>query len=244
MTGRCVAIAEGMRAVVTAVVLSGVFGCATAPYTGRSQFILVSAQEESQMGAAAYKEVLEKSRIEHGPRANNLVDAVGERIARAANRPDFEWKFTIIDDPKQANAFALPGGKVAVYSGIFPIAETTAGLAVVMGHEIAHVLARHGAERMSQNMAAQVGGVVVGVATGSQAVMQAYGLGAQLGLLLPWGRTQESEADHIGLILMAQAGFDPREAVAFWQRMEKSGDGLRRDTLLFWVRKLQQSVIS
>jgi metalloendopeptidase OMA1, mitochondrial len=213
-----------MRTLLVGLILGALVGCATAPYTGRSQLILVSAQEEAAMGAAAYKEVLEKSRIERGVKVNRLVDQVGERIARAADRADFEWTFTVIDDAKQANAFALPGGKVAVYTGIFPVAETTTGLAVVVAHEIAHVLARHGAERVSQSLATQAGAVAVGMATGSQAIMQAYGLGAELGVLLPWGRTQESEADRIGLILMAQAGYDPREAIAFWQRMEQNGD--------------------
>ena len=223
--GTRVGIADAMRSVLVLGVVAVLAGCATAPITGRTQLILVSPQQEATMGAAAYREVLQKSRIERGARANALVEEVFRRIARAANRPDFEWQFTVIDDPKQANAFALPGGKVAVYTGIFPVAQTTSGLAVVLGHEIAHVLARHGAERMSQSMAAQVGAVAIGAATNSSAVMQAYGLGAEYGLLLPWGRTQESEADHIGLILMADAGYDPREATEFWQRMETSGAG-------------------
>lgn len=220
-----VGIADAMRSVLVLGVVMVLAGCATAPFTGRTQLILVSPQEEATMGASAYREVLQKSRIERGARANALVEDVFRRLARAANRPEFEWQFTVIDDPKQANAFALPGGKVAVYTGIFPVAQTTTGLAVVLGHEIAHVLARHGAERMSQSMAAQAGAVAVAAATKSDAMMQAYGLGAQYGLLLPWGRTQESEADRIGLILMAEAGYDPREAVAFWKRMETSGDG-------------------
>lgn len=215
-----------MRAwAVSLLLLVGAVGCATAPYTGRSQLILVSPQEEARLGAAAYKDVLQQSRIERGARANQLVEGVFRRLARAANRPDFEWQFTVIDDPKQANAFALPGGKVAVYTGIFPVAQSTTGLAVVLGHEIAHVLARHGAERMSQAMAAQAGAVAVAVASDSPLVRQAYGLGAQYGMMLPWGRTQESEADRIGLILMAEAGYDPSEAMDFWQRMERAGSG-------------------
>ena len=206
------------------VVLAVVLGCATAPYTGRHQFMVVSAEEEAKLGTQAYREVLQTSRIDHDAGPNRAVDEVGRRIARVVNRPDFDWRFTVIDDPKQQNAFALPGGKVAVYTGIFPIAETTAGLAVVMGHEISHVLARHGAERMSQGALANLGGAVFGAATGVNPVLVAYGL--EYGVLRPWSRTQESEADHIGLIVMAKAGYDPRAAVAFWQRMEaatKSG---------------------
>jgi metalloendopeptidase OMA1, mitochondrial len=204
-------------------------GCASAPYTHRSQLILVSAEEESKLGAQAYREVLTKSRVVKQADVVAPVEDVGRRLARVADRPDFKWQFAVIDDPKQQNAFALPGGKVAVYTGIFPVARTTTGLAVVLGHEISHVLARHGAERMSQGLAAQAGGSVLGGLFGGgpsgSAIMAAYGLGAQLGVLLPYSRTQESEADHIGLILMARAGYDPREAVAFWSRMERAASG-------------------
>jgi len=133
-----------------------------------------------------------------------------------------------LEDEEVQNAFALPGGKVGVYTGMFPVAQTTEGLAVVMAHEVGHVLARHGSERMSQALATQVGGSVLGVALGggpsTQAILTAYGLGAQLGVLLPYSRTQETEADRIGLLLMAEAGYDPRAAVRFWQRMGASGD--------------------
>ena len=202
-------------------------GCATAPYTQRSQLILVSPQQEQQMGAAAFQEVVTRNPIDKSPRVVQPETAVGERIAGVADRPDYRWQFVVIDDPETPNAFCLPGGKVAVYTGLFPIAKTTAGLAVVMGHEIAHAIARHGAERVSQSTLAKAGGAVLGAAvgsgSGSGAVLQAYGLGAQVGLLLPWSRTQESEADRIGLILMAKAGYDPREALAFWSRMEQAG---------------------
>ncbi|HEY3186492.1 MAG TPA: M48 family metallopeptidase [Solirubrobacteraceae bacterium] len=215
------------RAAILFWLAVGVAACSTVPYTRRSQLILVSSEEETKLGAQAFKEVLGKSRIDDRPIVRRPVEDVGQRIARAANRPDYRWEFAVIDDPKQENAFALPGGKVAVYTGLFPVAETTNGLAVVLGHEIAHVLARHGAERMSQAMAAQAGGTFLGALLGSgpgtSAILAAYGLGAQLGVLLPYSRTQESEADHIGLILMARAGYDPRSALAFWQRMEHAG---------------------
>ena len=203
-------------------------GCAKVPYTNRSQLILVSQQEETALGAQAFGQVVAKSRIDPSPTVNRDVREVGERLARVANRPDFQWKFVVIDD-RQVNAFCLPGGKVAVYTGILPVAQDQAGLAVVLGHEIAHALARHGAERMSQSMVAQSVGQVLAIGLGGGAesamILAAYGLGAQYGVLLPYGRTQESEADHIGLLLMAQAGYDPREAVDFWQRMERKGGG-------------------
>jgi len=201
--------------------------CVSAPYTHRSQLILVSADQEAKLGAQAYQEVLAKSRIVKSSAIVQPIEAVGQRIERAVNRPDYHWQFTVIDDPKQQNAFALPGGRVAVYTGILPVARSTSGLAVVLGHEIGHVVARHGAERMSQGLVAQAGGSVLGGllggGPGANAVLAAYGLGAQLGVLLPFSRTQESEADHIGLLLMARAGYDPNAALAFWQRMERAG---------------------
>jgi predicted Zn-dependent protease len=211
------------HAVALALAAGLAVGCTTAPYTQRRQLILMSPQEEQQLGATAFQEVLEESRVDRDPRFTKPVVEVGERIAAVADRPDYRWQFVVIADAEMPNAFALPGGKVAVYTGLFPIARTTAGLAVVMGHEIAHAIARHGAERASQQVLAQTGGAVLGAAVGSQGVMQAYGLGAQVGLLLPWSRQQESEADHIGLILMAKAGYDPREAIDFWQRMRQAG---------------------
>jgi predicted Zn-dependent protease len=214
---------------VAVIAVLAVLGCASAPYTRRSQLILVSPSEESKLGAQAYREVLSKSRVDPRPAVNSPVADVGRRLARAANRPEYKWEFAVIDDPKQVNAFALPGGKVAVYTGLFPVAQDTNGLAVVLGHEISHVLARHGAERMSQGVVAQAGQGVLGALLGggpsANAILAAYGLGAQLGVLLPYSRTQESEADHIGLILMSQAGYDPHAAVAFWQRMERTGGG-------------------
>ena len=213
-------------AVVATLVL---IGCASAPYTHRSQLILVSPEEETKLGAQAYQQVLAKSRVDSRPVVVGPVEAVGRRLAAVANQPEYQWRFTVIDDPKQQNAFALPGGKVAVYTGILPVAGDSNGLAVVLGHEIAHAIARHGAERMSQTMAAQAGesilGAVLGGGPGTETILVAYGLGAQVGVLLPYSRTQESEADHIGLLLMARAGYDPRAALAFWQRMEQRAGG-------------------
>lgn len=201
--------------------------CASAPYTHRSQFILVSESQETALGADAYRQVLSKEKVNNDPNINAVVREVGERIARVADRPDYKWQFTVIDAPDTVNAFALPGGKVAVYTGLLPVAKDTAGLAAVLGHEVGHAIAHHGAERMSQAMGAQAIGTVLAVGlsgtdpNSANAIMQLYGLGAQVGVLLPWSRTQESEADHIGLILMAKAGYDPGAALALWQRMEK-----------------------
>jgi predicted Zn-dependent protease len=215
----------------TALLLATValVACSRAPYTNRSQLIVVSREEENALGAKAFQEVVGKSRIDSRESVNRPVEEAGSRIARVADKPDYHWRFVVIDDPKQVNAFCLPGGKVAVYTGLFPFAQDTNGLAVVLGHEVAHALARHGAERMSQGLAAEAGGsllgAVLGTSPGANAILAAYGVGAQVGVLLPYSRTQESEADHIGLILMARAGYDPRGAVAFWQRMERAGGG-------------------
>jgi predicted Zn-dependent protease len=201
--------------------------CATVPYTHRSQLMLVPESQDLALGAQAYSEVLKKARVVQDPAVVGAVRAVGERIAWVANKPDYKWEFTVIDD-KAANAFALPGGKVAVYTGLFPVAHDTAGLAAVLGHEVGHAIARHGAERMSQMIPLQVAEVGLSVALGSaspmtqRAVMQAFGLGAQVGYLLPFSRSQEAEADHIGLILMAKAGYDPHAALELWQRFEKT----------------------
>src|SRR5262245_61973904 len=230
MNGR---LPASLRSRLVAIALLCAAACTTTPYTHRSQLMVVSEAQEVQLGAQAYQQVLSESRIENDPRVNDIVRRVGQRIATAANRPDYQWEFVVIDDPKTVNAFALPGGKVAVYTGMFPVAETEAGLATVMGHEVAHALARHGAERMSQQMGMQALGTGIAVALGASGAgsvtqsvaMQAFGLGAQVGVLLPFSRSQESEADHIGLILMAQAGYDPSQAVTFWERMESASGG-------------------
>jgi metalloendopeptidase OMA1, mitochondrial len=163
--------------------------------------------------------------VMRNPDTDRIVRKVGERIAAAANKSDYKWEFTVINDPETVNAFAVPGGKVAVYTGIFGPARDEAGLAVVLGHEVAHALARHPAERMSQGLLLQIGGVGLGVALGrnpalANQVLQAYGIVGGVGML-PFSRSQETEADHIGLILMAKAGYDPRVALELWERMEK-----------------------
>lgn len=219
--------------------------CETAPVTGRSQLMLVGESEERQMGLQAYREVLAKEPLSDDAQTNALVEKVGRRIAAAAEHspgdlwraPRFRWEFKTVDK-NELNAFCLPGGKVVVYTGILPITRTESGLAVVIGHEVAHALAHHGAERMSNQMAAQVGATAAAVAlsatvTGRSraylpAMMAAVGAGATYGYVLPMSRAQESEADRIGLILMAMAGYDPREAVTVWERMRAANTGPRK----------------
>ena len=215
---------------IVAMVVAG-SACTTVPYTNRSQFMIMSESQDLALGANAYQQVLKESKIVTDPRITGPVQEIGRRIAAVADKPSYKWEFTVIDDPKQVNAFCLPGGKVAVYTGIFPVAQDDAGLGAVIGHEVAHALARHGAERMSTSTALQIGGAAVAVAAGTQgagaqqAAMAAYGLGSQVGVALPFSRSQESEADHIGIILMAKAGYNPEAAIGLWQRMEQDAKG-------------------
>jgi len=229
--------------VVAGLGLLAIGGCETNPYTGRSQLLMTSVSEEAQMGAQAYEQVKNdpKMRPSQDPREIEPVKRVAARIVEAAKRSkyaevaqQFQWEVTVIKDDKMANAFALPGGKMAVYTGIFPMAKTEAGLAAVMGHEVVHALARHGAERMSQGQLMNAGLQVVGTAAGAaggggmlgQAAMAALGVGAQVGVLLPFSRKHESEADYVGILLAADAGYDPRESIALWERMgQMSGGG-------------------
>jgi predicted Zn-dependent protease len=219
------------HALVALLLLLVAAGCETVPYTGRRQVQLVSANEEAQMGVQAYQQIVGKATLSTDTQSNALVQRVGSRIAAVTELP-YQWEFRVIQDDKQANAFALPGGKVAVYTGMLAITQNEAGLAAVLGHEIAHVLARHGGERLSQQMGVQtVTQVLAGLASSNPATVQlvsaALGAGAQVGVLLPWGRAQESEADHVGLILMAKAGYDPRAALDIWKRMAEAAKGQR-----------------
>jgi len=202
-------------------------GCATVPYTNRKQFSLVSPAQEDQLGAQAYEEAKKTSKLSTDAAATEMIKRVGKRVAAVAERPDFKWEFILIDDPKTPNAWCLPGGRVAFYTGILPITKDENGVAVVMAHEVAHALAHHGAERMSQQMAvgflqdlAVQGGLIK-----NQAALNAVNLAYGVGVGLPHGRSQESEADRIGLILMAKAGYDPRTAIEFWKRMGAASGG-------------------
>lgn len=212
------------------------FACATVPLTERKGLHLVPDSELLTLSFQQYRELLNKSKLSRDPAKTQMVKGVGQRIAKASEEvlrsngmeleiKNYRWEFNLIEDDKMVNAFCMPGGKVGVYTGILPIAQNETGLAVVMGHEIAHAIAKHGNERVSQGLLAQLGGVALSTAlskhpgTTNQIFMAAYGVGANVGVLLPYSRLHESEADRIGLILMAKAGYDPREAVPFWQRM-------------------------
>ncbi|TAK01566.1 MAG: M48 family peptidase [Candidatus Manganitrophaceae bacterium] len=209
------------------VLLSFLAACRSTPVTGREQLILVPESQEIAMGLTSYQEILSKSKLSNDSEKVALVRRVGERIAAVANKPDYKWEFNLIEDDKTVNAFCLPGGKVAVYTGILPVTQNEAGLATVMAHEVAHAIARHGGERMTTGLLAQMGLVAldVGLAVKNQdpgmikALTAAYGAAAQVGVILPFSRKQESEADHIGLIYMSKAGYDPQEALHFWERM-------------------------
>ncbi len=212
-----------LRACTTLGVLSSLAGCYRAPGTARDQLIFFSEEKELEFGLSAYREVLRQARLSENTEINELVQRVGQRIAKAANKPEYQWEFAVIDDDKMVNAFALPGGKVAVFTGILKHTKGEAGLATVMGHEVAHALQRHGVERMSRSIIDQIAqlgaiGAAVGAHGGGGAIagaLGAYGVNVSL----PFNRKQESEADYIGLRLMAEAGYDPREAVPFWERM-------------------------
>lgn len=202
---------------------SALAGCYRAPGTARDQLIFFSEEKEMQFGVQAYREVLREAHLSENPEQTEMVQRVGQRIAQAANKPSYQWEFAVIEEDQMINAFCLPGGKVAVFTGILKVTKGEAGLATVMGHEIAHALQRHGVERMSRSIIDQIAqlGALGAAATGHagggaiQGLLGAYGVNVSL----PFNRKQESEADYIGLRLMAEAGYDPREAVPFWERM-------------------------
>jgi len=178
-----------------------------------------------QLGLSSFDQLKKDTPINHDPALNALVQRVGKRIAAVAGKdlPNAQWEFVVFES-QEANAFCLPGGKVGVYTGLLPITKDDAGLAAVLGHETGHAVAHHGASRMSQAELTQAFGQAVGASLSTSdprvqsLALAAYGLGAKVGVELPYDRKQESEADHIGLVYMARAGYDPREAVAFWQR--------------------------
>ena len=217
-------------------------GCHTNPYTDRSQLLLLPSNYMSEMGAAQYTEILQDPKvvISKDPREVEPVRRVAARIIQAAKRSqyaeeakDFDWEVTVIKDDNMTNAWALPGGKIAVYTGIFPIAKNEAGSAAIMGHEVIHALAHHGGERMSQGLVAQLGITAAAIALSTQEsnpafnqmAMQAMGLGVQAGILLPFSRNHESEADYVGVLLAGDAGYDPREAIRIWERMAAASQG-------------------
>ena len=192
-----------------------------------ASFNVMSDAKLNAMGLQAYQEVMSKEKLSNNAQAAQAVKEIGRKIAIASGE-DFEWEFNLIESD-QANAFALPGGKVAVYTGILPIAQTYAGLATVMGHEVAHATARHGGKRVSQNMVTQLGLSVASITLQNKQnapmLMAALGMGANVGVTLPFSRGHESEADMLGLMYMSKAGYDPRAAAGFWERMNSSSAG-------------------
>lgn len=221
------------------ILLLGVTACSTVAVTGRKQLHLVSNQEVLSLSNQSFTDYMKEAKPSKDVKNTEMVVRVGRNIAnaveaylrnngRAADVKQFAWEFHLVQDPT-ANAFCMPGGKIVVNEGILPITQTEEGLAVVLGHEVAHAVANHSAERISQQMLAGYGGVALGVLTQgrselSQALaMQVYGLGAQYGVMLPYSRLNENEADHLGLIFMAMAGYNPEAAVPFWQRMSQGG---------------------
>ena len=215
-------------------------GCSTVPITGRRQISLVPQSQLIASSMDSYNQLLSQSKLSNDPQKTQMVVTVGNKIAKSAEQfmrengmekelQNYHWEFNLIEDDKTVNAFCMPGGKIAVYTGILPVTKEETGLAVVMGHEVAHALANHGGERMSQLLLRQMGATSLSVALSKQPaqtqelIMQAYGVGTEVGIMLPYSRSHELEADHIGLILMARAGYDPRAAIPFWQRMNESG---------------------
>ena len=205
--------------------------CARAPITNRTQFIILPQAFEMQLGASAYLSMLETEKVSPNKHYARVVTRVGQRIAAVSHTPNLRWRYTVFDNDKQVNAFALPGGKIGVYTGMMPVAKTDAGLATVMAHEVAHATARHGGERISLGLLLEMGSAALASAMKKKdkrttsRVLAAYGIGTALVVALPFSRKQESEADRIGLIYMAKAGYDPREAIPFWERMGAAGRG-------------------
>jgi len=221
--------------------------CATVPITQRNQLQLIPDSQLIQLSLNSYQEVLNQSEVVQNSQELDQIKKVGNRLAvatenylRNLGKPvdQYEWEFSLIKDDDTINAWAMPGGKIAFYTGIMPITQDENGIAVIMGHEVAHVVANHGNERMSQAMLVEMGGTALSYALQEQPEQtknmyyQIYGIGSQVGVLLPYSRLQESEADRIGLTLMAMAGYDPRGAIPFWKRMSQASEGKQPPQLL------------
>jgi len=233
--------AQKLRLLVLCVFLLLQSSCSQVAITGRKQFNLVPDSLMNSMSFQSYSEFISQNKLSTNTQQTQMVKRVGSRIQKAVeqycienNMQDqlkgYDWEFNLIEDPN-INAWAMPGGKVVVYTGLLPVAQTEAGLATVLGHEIAHAFARHGAERMTQGLIVEMGGIALSKALTKSPeqtknlFMRSYGIGTQYGVLLPYSRKHESEADHLGLIFMAMAGYNPNEAIGFWQRMSASKVG-------------------
>jgi len=216
------------------------YSCGSVPFTGRRQLQLVSNQEVIALSLQQYQEFMRTAPLEKGTANAQMVTRIGSRIANAVETfyknngyeselQNYAWEFNLVKD-NSVNAFAMPGGKVVIFTGLLPVTQTEEALAVVIGHEIAHVIAQHSNERLSQQIALQYGGAIAGGLLGNSQAMQqlgntVFGLGAQFGVMMPYARKQEYEADEIGLIIMAMAGYNPQVAIPFWTRMAESGGG-------------------
>jgi predicted Zn-dependent protease len=227
------------RLLISLLLLAVIIACSTVPITGRRQLTLIPDTEMYTMSYQQYDQFLQEHQLSNDPQKTQLVKKVGANIQGAVEQfmtqngmgsrmKDYRWEFNLIES-EQVNAWCMPGGKVVIYTGILPITQDENGLAVVMGHEVAHAIAEHGNERMSQGLLANMGAVALSAALDEKPEetralwMTAYGVGAQVGALLPFSRKHESEADQLGLIFMAMAGYDPHGAVEFWQRMAAQG---------------------
>lgn len=228
-----------IKLLILSVFLAFITACSTVPLTGRKQLHLLPESQMQQMSLTEYKSFLSENKVVNNTDQAAMVKRVGERIAASATDylnktgnagrvAGYKWEFNLVDD-KTVNAWCMPGGKVVVYTGILPVTQTEAGLATVMGHEISHAIAQHGNERMSQQLAVQMGGMALDVATVNKPAetrnlfLTAYGVGTTVGVMLPYSRKHESEADKLGLAFMAMAGYDPHEAITFWKRMAAGG---------------------
>ena len=218
-----------------------VCSCKTSPFTGKKTLNFVSNEQLFPLAFQQYDQFLSENKVVDGTADAQMVERVGQKIAAAAERyltargypgytKDYQWEYNLVDD-ELVNAWAMPGGKIVIYTGILPITQTETGLAMVMGHELAHALADHGAQRMSAGQLQQIGAVGVAVATGGQepekqqAWMQAYGIGTTVAGMLPFSRKHETEADNIGIVLAAIAGYNPDEAPNLWRRMKEASGG-------------------
>ena len=221
----------------TLFIISGFYltSCTSVPITGRSALHLISSEQLATMAATQFRELKKQTRVSNDPKYTAMLERVGARItsvvdASALYLPNRNWEFVVFEDPDQINAFAMPGGKVAVYTGLFDVIQTDADLAIVVGHEIAHVVAGHGAERVTQQLLTAGGALALNYGTDNmdsterQLIMIAYGATTTLGALLPYSRLHETEADEIGLLFSARAGYDPRVAVDFWKRMDAANE--------------------
>jgi predicted Zn-dependent protease len=227
--------------VFTSLFISVLASCSAVPITGRSQLNFIPDSQMNTLSLTEYKDFISKSKLSTDAAHTQMVKNVGARIQKAVetycaqnNLSDriagYQWEFNLVED-SNVNAFAMPGGKVVVLTGLIPVAQNEDGLAVVMGHEISHVIARHGSERMSQGLLVEMGGTALSTAMANSPAQtkelfaKSYGLGTQYGILLPYSRAHETEADHLGLIFMAMAGYNPNAAVDFWQRMAAASKG-------------------